>query len=198
MPSSAASGTSGYMVMLMMWPPDAANHRDSARVEKRGPWMTTAVPLGRKVSPAAGERRARDLVQFGVERIRGREMLHRAAGGGGPVEEGVRARGRAVEELIGEDEGAGRVLGGQPAHGRARDDRRDAERGESPDVGAVRDQVRRDRVVGAVAGEECDVPAGEGSDSDQGRAVRRLDRARLRGGRVEQSVETGPADDADA
>ena len=31
--------------MLMTSQPSALNHFDSARVEKRGPWMTTMVPL---------------------------------------------------------------------------------------------------------------------------------------------------------
>ena len=145
-----------------------------------------------------GQRLACDGKQRGVERIRGREMLHRAAVGGGPVEEGVRTPGRAVEELVGEHERPGRVLGGQPAHGRARDDRRHPERGQGPDVCAVRDEVRGDRVVDAVAGEEDDIAVGKTADHDRRRPVRGLDPAGLGGGGVEQPIEAGTADDANA
>ncbi len=53
MPSSAASGTSGVIVMLIVWPPASRIHTDSARVEKRGPWITTHVPVGRNGTSSA-------------------------------------------------------------------------------------------------------------------------------------------------
>ena len=48
--SSEASTTSGYWVMLTMCAPTARNQSDSARVENRGPWITTTVPDGAKSS----------------------------------------------------------------------------------------------------------------------------------------------------
>src|SRR5919202_6781002 len=52
MPSSRASTASGYWVMLTTSQPADENHLDSARVEKRGPWMTTTVPPSWTVTPS--------------------------------------------------------------------------------------------------------------------------------------------------
>ncbi len=53
MPSSRARAASGYWVMLTTDHPAAENHCDSARVEKRGPWMTTTVPPSCTGTPSA-------------------------------------------------------------------------------------------------------------------------------------------------
>ena len=39
--------------MLIVSKPAAWNHFDSARVEKRGPWMTTTVPPSRTLMPSS-------------------------------------------------------------------------------------------------------------------------------------------------
>jgi hypothetical protein len=47
--------------MLMTFQPLPWNHLDSARVEKRGPWMTTMVPPSWAVMPwASASLRARE------------------------------------------------------------------------------------------------------------------------------------------
>ena len=115
------------------------------------------------------------------------------------VEEGVGAAPGAVDELVGDDHGARRVLGADAADGRRRHDGLRAERRERPDVRAEVDEVRRHRVALAVPGEERDGLAAQLADRHlaRGRAVGRLDDvARRRAGR-EERVEAGAADDGD-
>ena len=53
MPSSRARAASGYWVMLTTSQPAEENQRDSARVENRGPWITTTVPVSWTRTPSA-------------------------------------------------------------------------------------------------------------------------------------------------
>ena len=51
MPASPHNAASGICVMLSNSNPEAAKAELSARVEKRGPWITTTVPPSWTVAP---------------------------------------------------------------------------------------------------------------------------------------------------
>ena len=104
------------------WP---ANHRLSARVENRGPWITTMVPP----STTPGSRRGRPQRRA----VRVGETDMDAAG----VEVGVVATAGAVDQLIGHHHGARAELGGQAAHRARPEDAAHAQRAQRPHVGAV-------------------------------------------------------------
>ena len=140
----------------------------------------------------AGQRSRRDVVKLGREGIGGGEVLHRTL-----IEEGIGSATRAVDELVGEHEGARWVVSGDAPHRGGGDDDAHSETGERPDVRAIVDEVRGDRVVDAVAGEEGGAPSAEFAKSQLGRSVRCFDAALLAVRRVEQGVEAGAPDDGD-
>ena len=131
-------------------------------------------------------------MEFGREGIGGGEMLH-----GALIEEGVGATAGAIDELVGEHEGARRIIRGHAAHRRRGEDHAHAEAGESPDVRAVVDEVGGDRMVDAVSGEKGSAAPAELAKSHLGRSVGCFDAELLAVLRVEQGVEAGAPDDGD-
>ena len=101
-PSSRHSHASGYWVMLMTSQPASLNHFDSDFVEKRGPWMTTTVPVLVDLDAVVADRRDRELAQDRVVGLGRGEVGHDRA-----VEEGVGAAAGPVDELVAHDEVAG-------------------------------------------------------------------------------------------
>src|SRR5262249_61058948 len=73
----------------------------------------------------------------------------------------------------------------------------DTQRAQGPEVGPVGDAVRREAVITAMPGQECDPPPGHVTDNDRvaGRAERGLNLDLLAGS--EQLVEARPADNSD-
>src|SRR5215469_10911097 len=106
--------------------------------------------------------------------------------------------GGPVHDLVGDDERARLVSAGQRADGARRQHLADTERAQGPQVGPVRDPVRREPVIPAVPGQERHLPASDLADHDRvaGRAERGLDLDLVAG--AQQLVETRPAYDADA
>lgn len=82
-----------------------------------------------------------------------------AVGQGLAVEVGLGAGLGAVDELVGDQEGAGAVLGAQSADRARAEDLAYAERAQGPQVGAVVDAVRWEVVATAVPGQEGDLAA---------------------------------------
>ena len=150
MPSSAARGTSGVIVMLIVWPPACAEP-DGLGAGREPGTLDDDAGAGRTerhVEAADGlDRRA---AERRVERVGEGQVLHVV------LEERVGAAPGAVDELVRHDEGARGVVGVQAADGTRGHDRADAERTERPDVRAVVDAVRGDGVLTAVAGQERD------------------------------------------
>lgn len=103
----------------------------------------------------------RDLL---IERVRKTDVSDNPA-----LEESERTNALgAIDDLVWDHEVAGLDLLLQRADGREGNDAADAEGAESGDVGAVRDFVGGEGVVGAVAGEEGDGGVLVGEDRDGG------------------------------
>ena len=139
----------------------ALNQRDSARVEKRGPSMTTRVP------PSVGDHCAarpdrQDGVPAGGAVGVGDRDVDRAL-----VVVGLHASARAVDELVGDDERAGPEVRSQPADRARGQHLADAERAQRPEVGAVGDLVRRESVVATVPGQEGHPAVADRADDDR-------------------------------
>ncbi len=103
----------------------------------------------------------------------------------------------AVHDLVGDDDGAGPVLGLERPDRAGGEDLADPDGPQRPEVRAVVDAVRREAVALAVAGDEGDAaPLDLTDDEGVARAPEGcvdLDRLVV----VEELVEAGPADDAD-
>ncbi|GAA3409160.1 hypothetical protein GCM10018952_08900 [Streptosporangium vulgare] len=110
---------------------------------------------------------------------------------------GLRPACGAVDDLVGDDQGAGADLGAQGADRAGGEDLADAEGTQGPQVRPVGDPVRGEAVVAAVAGHEGDRAPSDPADGDDvaGRAVRRGDLDLC--GVVEQGVKPRTADDSD-
>ena len=167
-----------------------AYQRDSARVENRGPSITTIVPP-RRTSMLAAAAVAHGRAAGRAVRV-GEVHVHRAV-----VVERLDAPARAVDELVGQHECARPELGAQPPDGARREDLAYADRAQRPQVRPVGDAVRREPVILAVPGKESDRPAVDLGDRDRvGRsAVRRVDMVLARHRRG--GVESGTTDDGD-
>ncbi len=159
--------------MLIVSQPISWNHFDSARVEKRGPWMTTTVPPSRAGMPSSPAVSTRSARRSGAVRVGGRDVRRL-----GPVVEGVRPPARPVDELVADDELAELELGLERARGVRPDDPPDAELLHRPDIRAVGNRVRRELVVQPVAREKSDALPADLADRERRRRlpVRRLDR----------------------
>ncbi len=153
--------------------------------------MTTSVPV------LAGHPA---VLPRGVDRVRpargavrvGERDVHRVL-----VVEGLDPSGGPVHQLVGDDQGAGTVGGGERPDRARRQDAAHAERAQRPEIGAVRDHVRREPVVLAVPGQERHPAARHVADQHRlaRLAERRLDRHLF--GVGEELVEAGTADDPD-
>ena len=121
------------------------NHRDSARVENRGPCTTTIVPPSCRDEAELNCSGHQHGTQARVVRFGERHVVHL-----GPVEERVGAARRTVHELIDHHEIARMDVGLQRARGARRDDRSHPELAHRPHVGPVVDAVRRQLVSAAV------------------------------------------------
>ena len=123
----------------------------------------------------------------------GERDVHGAAG----VVEGLGAPDRAVHDLIGDGQPPRPVGGIQGADRGRGQDLPDPQRAQRPQVGPVRDPVRRVPVVPAVPGHERHRPAGHLTDHDgiAGLPVGGVHLDLV--GRLEELVEAGPADDTD-
>ena len=98
-PSSRQRYASGYWVMLMTSQPASLNHFDSDFVEKRGPWMTTTVPVSWTGMPWSRIVVDGEPAQDRVVDVGGADVGHDRA-----VEEGVVAPVGPVDELVADDE----------------------------------------------------------------------------------------------
>ena len=147
--------------MLIVSQPASWNHLDSARVEKRGPWMTTTVPPSRALmpsSPAVSTRRApAGRGSTGRRRRRGSSRGRRRT---------CRAAARPVDELVADDELTQLELGLERAGGVRADDPPHAQLAHRPDVRPVRDRVRRQLVLQAVPRQERDSAARDLADGE--------------------------------
>ena len=154
--------------------------------------MTTTVPPSRTVIPSSRGRLDEQAAQLRAVGV-GRGDVRRLRA----VVERVRAAARAVDELVADDELAQLELGLERARGVRADDPADAELPHRPDVRPVRDRVRRQLVLAAVAREERDALAADLADRERRRRlpVRRLDLDLL--DVLEERVEAGAAEDAD-
>ena len=139
--------------------------------------------------PAGGQQRRAQIGAVGIGR---RHVPHLGA-----VEEGVLAARRAIDELVANDERPGRQIGAQRARSAGRDDARDADRAQSPEVRAIGNAVRRELVPQSVPRQEGGrhTPDRRNRDRCRRRPVGRLGLGRAL--RLEQLVEPGAADDAD-
>ena len=172
--------------------PADPNHRDSARVENRGPWITTTVPVSCTVIPSARagvDHRPSQLGAVGVG--------ERHVGQGGTVEERVSPAAGAIDQLVDDHELARLHVGLQRSDRARGQDPAHPEAPEGPHVGPEVDLVGWELVVGAVAGEEGDPPPVELAHRHLGRrrTVRRIDGHLPQ--IVEEAVEAGAAEDAD-
>src|SRR5262249_45304377 len=133
-----------------------------------------------------------DAPQVGAVRVGGRDVGRLRA-----LVEGVGAAGRAVDELVADDERAELELRAKRAGGARADQATDAELPHRPDVRAVRHLRRRQLVLPAVAREEGHALSAELADDERRRrfAVRRLDLDLL--DVVEERVEARAAEDPD-
>ncbi len=89
----------------------------------------------------------------------------------GAAEEGALSTVRVVDDLVGHDQRAGTVLGAYAAHGRHRDHALYPEFLQRPDVGAVVDLVRSDRMTIAMPRQKHYLTTGEGADGDRARRL---------------------------
>ena len=137
--------------MLITSHPASRNQLDSARVEKRGPWMTTTVPAVANGDAELARRLDEQAAQVGTVGIRRGDV-----GCLGPVVERILPRPRPVDELIADDELAELEVGLQRARGVRADDAAYPELLHRPDIGPVGDPVRRELVPAAVAREKGD------------------------------------------
>ena len=119
--------------------PRLENHFDSARVEKRGPWMTTIVPGLVRLDLEVPQRLDRDRPHLRAVRIGEADVR-----GDRAVVERVLAAARAIDDLIGDDHRARLHVRLQRAARGRPDDARDAELFERPRVGAVVDRSAAD------------------------------------------------------
>ena len=171
--------------------PAALNQRDSALLEKRGPWITTTVPpstTGISSSVAASTSTSRRL---GAIRL-GRGDV----GGLRPVVERVLAAAGAVHELVGHHECARPEVRLERSAGARAEDPGHAQLAHRPDVGPVVDPVRRQLVFVAVARHEGHARALDLADAHvRGRRpVRGRDRDFLHV--VEEAIEAGAPEHA--
>ena len=191
--------------MPTMWPPSAACQRDSARVENRGPLITTSVP------PSAGQPRP---VAAASAAARPRGSTGRRTRRAPPARR--RRRRCAPGPTCGPRPGPARPGCPGPSSGSIEPDRArrehlpDAERAQRPEVRPVVHPVRREAVVPAVPGDEGDGAAGHLADERNltGRSERGVDgsrasrtpsrtrsRSRSRRGRRSRRARRGPARD---
>ena len=145
--------------------PCAACHRDSARVEKRGPSITTSVPpsTGSQSRPrAAVSAAARPAGQYGSAKRHVHDVRHRAVRERQPVEVGLR-RGPSYGRPAGPGTSSvpGPYSGRRPPTAHGPSTWRTPDRAQGPQVGAVVDAVRRQMVAAAVPGQEGDPAAGD-------------------------------------
>ncbi len=135
------------------------------------------------------------VAQTLAHRMRHGDMGHEAR-----AEEGFFAGESAVDELIDDDEGAGRQVLAQRAHRADRDDIADADALEHIDVGAEVDRGRRDLVAAAVARQEGQLHAVQFAEQQLvGRCAEwRFDLLPAFVGQPLDVVYAAAADDADA
>ncbi len=139
--------------------PSDRNHRDSARVEKRGPGITTTVP---SVVHAHADALAR------LDRVPGDDCAVRIGVGDvmgvARVVVRVGATPGAIDELVEDDEVAGMDVGRQRSRRARADHLAHAEHAHRPEIGAGGDARRRELVVAPVAGNERDAAAADLGD----------------------------------
>ena len=139
--------------------PADANQADSARVENRGPSITTTVPRS-----CSGIRSSRPFAIVTLAHRRAVRVGERDVRGDGAVVERVRPVARAVDQLVADHEVA-RLHGRLQRAARVRAEHAGhAELLHGPDVRPVGDPVRRELVLHAVAGDEGHRPAADVAD----------------------------------
>ena len=147
------------------------------------------------VAPAACAGGEEDFLQFGADRIAKRDV-----GDDAFAEERVRrAALGAVEELVGQDDFARRVIVLERADRADADDPFHAKLLHAMDIGAVRNFARQELVAAGVAGQEDDLVPGELAldVGVRGRAERRVEANFLLRGEGGELVKTAAADDSD-
>ena len=108
-----------------------ANQRLSARVENRGPWITTMVPPSTTPGSAGHGGPQRRTVGVGEPDVDGARFEVRVGAAAGPV-----------DELIGHHHRPRPEFGGEAAHRARREDPAHPQRAQRPHVRAVRHGVR--------------------------------------------------------
>ena len=98
-------------------------------------------------------------------------MRHRDVGNAAPAEERTLALMRAVDELVDQNESAGRQVLPERAAGRERDQIGDAGALEHVDIGAIVDVGRRERMALVVTRQEDDRQAGDIADAQRRRGL---------------------------
>ena len=173
--------------MLTSVKPWRANHWLSARVENRGPWITTMVPPS--TTPGRPAAAARSSGQYGSAKLTwmppGVEVRRRPAAG-------------AVDQLIGHHHRTGTQVRREAADRARPEDAPHAQRPQRPHVGAVGHGVRRELVLDAVAGQERHLVIADGADGDRCArgAVRGVEADAARIG-AEERVEAATTDDSE-
>ena len=162
----AARYASGYWVMPTTSQPCERYQRDSARVEKRGPLMTTIVPDACAVTPASIVASTTSCPQDRAVRIGERHVVHDVA-----VVVGVGAAARAIDELVEHDEIARGDVGTERSDRARPENRAHTEEAQRPKVGSLRDAGRRNRVTRAVTRDERDPSIADVADCDRRRSA---------------------------
>ena len=174
-PARGPAPPPGYWVMLITSQPCSENQRLSARVEKRGPWITTTVPRSWTVMPARGAAVDGELAAAPGSTAR-RVLMCTVVR---PVVECRRAREVRSTNWSQTTKSPGSTCGCRLPEALGPEDPGHAERRHRPDVGAVVDRVRRVLVPGAVARQERHAARRRSrrcASLSLGRPIRRLDR----------------------
>ena len=132
--------------------PCAACHCDSARVENRGPSITTMVPPSTSRSPCSAAGAEQVATQPRAVRVGEADVA------GARVVVGLHPAGGPVDQLVGNHERAGAELGPQAPHGTRRQHLAHAERAQRPQVGPIVDPMGGMSVLAAVPRQERDRP----------------------------------------
>src|ERR1700752_1859203 len=131
--------------------PAVEYHRDSARVEKRGPCTTTTVPRSCRCPPARPPGVRQGGTQLGAVRVGKAHVLDDF-----PDQVGVVAAPCPVDQLIEHDHVPGGDVEAEGADRTGADDPADTEVPERPQVGPTVDGVGRHLVAKAVSGQKGD------------------------------------------
>jgi hypothetical protein len=127
--------------MFTVSQPICWNQRDSACVEKRGPWMTTAVPPLSTGMPSSRAVSTMVCLHDGVGQVGAEVLGGRDQSRPRPLVERVRASTREVDKLVAHHERPELEVEAKRATDDGRDDAAHAKLLQRPDVGPVGDHL---------------------------------------------------------